>query len=655
MSLGEATTRRALLQGVMATGATLSLLTPGEAEACAPELLLPQDDPKPERRLAMLEAAREAYRYTYEKPNVRGVAMCELLPPTERPAWTWVLQVGQTLGEIHANEATTNEVPPEKLSRTGLKLCRSGTNAGALLLDLGHSIVVPNPKEGVAKSIEDFKGQFGMIPLPPIAEDFRSDASFCRMRVAGPNPAWMRRIDALPEDFGVTEEHARASLEAGDSLEAARAEGRLFLCAYPELLDLSPGGAPVPPPITLDYAADPAAWDRAYKEREAAYARCERRKTLVAPYALFARPKQGRSIVPVAIQLLPNGHAGASYPVLTPKDGMSWMRAKAMVAAADGTVHEAISHLALTHLVLEAFALAMHNQLAEHHPLHRLLAPHFVGTMLINEGADRSLVAPGSSVDELLIPTAGGSVQLAARGLKDFDFNATMFPNSLKARGLDDPATLPDYPYRDDGRLVWDAIQGWVRGYVERYYSSDAVVQADTELQGFVRELGQYRSESGGRRVGGGLRGVGEEGGVRTRDYLVSMLTQIIFNASAQHAAVNFPQAELMSFTPGMPLATYGPLPEPGDGSDEGALLQQLPTLATARRQLSNGWLLGSMRHTRLGSYSRGSFGDKEIQEGLARFQRELASVEQTISERNRERPHYPYLLPSLIPQATNI
>ena len=41
--------------------------------------------------------------------------------------------------------------------------------------------------------------------------------------------------------------------------------------------------------------------------------------------------------------------------------------------------------------------------------------------------------------------------------------------------------------HRDDGRLVWGALERWVTGYVRHYYPSDAEVGADAELQQFVR------------------------------------------------------------------------------------------------------------------------------------------------------------------------
>src|SRR5262249_58664645 len=46
-------------------------------------------------------------------------------------------------------------------------------------------------------------------------------------------------------------------------------------------------------------------------------------------------------------------------------------------------------------------------------------------------------------------------------------------------------------------------------------------------------------------------------GKIETLDELGSILTLAIFTASAQHAAVNFPQLPIMSFAPAFPLAAY--------------------------------------------------------------------------------------------------
>jgi arachidonate 15-lipoxygenase len=46
---------------------------------------------------------------------------------------------------------------------------------------------------------------------------------------------------------------------------------------------------------------------------------------------------------------------------------------------------------------------------------------------------------------------------------------------------------------------------------------------------------------------------------------LTDLVTAIIFTASAQHAALNFPQEQLESYAPAVPLAIYRPPPKAGE------------------------------------------------------------------------------------------
>jgi arachidonate 15-lipoxygenase len=263
-------------------------------------------------------------------------------------------------------------------------------------------------------------------------------------------------------------------------------------------------------------------------------------------------------------------------------------------------------------------------------------------------------------VDKLLLPTIGGCIQLTGKAVQGLDFNASMFPKQLAARGVDGD-TLAAYPYRDDGRLVWAAIERWVRSYVEHCYASNDAVAADGELQAFVRQVGQYQAaDAAGRAVGGGIKGVGEDGGqVATREYLVQMITQIVWNGSAQHAAVNFPQAGPMVYAPAFPLTLMKAMPA-GRRCEEADYLAMLPHERPTRIQLFILELLGGVHHTKLGHYPGGPldtshFGPGALAALEKAFRQDLAGIESTIQDRNRTRLDYPYLLPSQIPQSINI
>jgi arachidonate 15-lipoxygenase len=458
---------------------------------------------------------------------------------------------------------------------------------------------------------------FQLISLPAVSQNFQEDAVFAAMRVAGPNPLVIERVKAPDTRLPITEEQYQSVMGALDSLAKSVAEGRLYLA---------------------DYSVFDGAVDGSFPAAQ---------KFNYAPLALFAVPPGGQSLVPVAIQCAPQ--PGPDNPIFLPRDGDNWLIAKTIVQIADANFHEAVSHLGRTHLFIEPFVIATHNQLSPTHPLSVLLMPHFEGTLAINDAAQRLLIAPFSPTDRLLSGSIDQSRLFAIRAAQSYQLNVNTLtlPQMLARRGVDDTNCLPDYPYRDDALLIWAAISQWVEDYVSHYYSFDAAVQGDTELQNWVAELVAHD--------GGRLNNVGAANRISKRSQLVELVTVICFTASGQHAAVNYPQAATMTYTPAAPLAGYAPFPVTLKGSSEGDLLKFLPPLEMAKLQLDILYLLGSVYFTRLGDYGNDYFTDPVIQNYLAKFKQELIKIEEEITERNKKRTPYEFLLPSKIPQSINI
>jgi arachidonate 15-lipoxygenase len=421
----------------------------------------------------------------------------------------------------------------------------------------------------------------------------------------------------------VTEEQYQAVMGATDSLQSAIAQGRVYLADY-AILDGALNGT---------YGTQP-----------------QIQKYLYAPLAMFAVPSNDdphRLLRPVAIQC---GQNPADYPVITPSTGeYAWLMAKTIVQVADANFHEAVSHLARTHLLIEPFVISTHRQLPSDHPLFKLLVPHFQGTLAINNAAQAFLVAPKGGVNGLLGSTIDNSRVLAVKGLQARGFNADMLPRRLKERGVDDPSALPVYPYRDDGLLVWEAIRDWVEAYLGLYYPSDEAVKSDRPLQNWAQELVAFD--------GGRLQdfGEGERSAIETLAYLIDAVTMIIFSASAQHAAVNFPQNGIMSFAPAMPTAGYEVAKAIGAQTTAKDWFELLPPLEQAQSQLNLLYLLGSVHFTKLGDYEDDYFTDSKIVEPLKAFQKRLTEIDGIIDRRNLNRPDYDYLKPLNIPQSINI
>ncbi|MEH1949805.1 MAG: lipoxygenase family protein [Nostoc sp.] len=498
------------------------------------------------------------------------------------------------------------------LKENGLVILRDALNRIINLLYEGQPT-------GHATSLKDYENLFPVIGVPGIAKTHQEDEVFAYMRVAGYNPVTIARVNTLGDRFPVTDEHYQAVMGTDDSLAAAGLEGRLYLADY-KILDGAVNG-------TFPHE----------------------QKYLYAPLALFALPKGSdptRLLRPIAIQC--GQTPGPDYPIVTPNSGKySWLFAKTIVQIADANYHEAVTHLARTHLFVGVFAIATARQLPLTHPLRILLHPHFDSTLAINDAAQRILIAPGGGVDRLLSSSIDNSRVLAVLGLQSYGFNSAILPKQFQQRGVDDPNLLPVYPYRDDALLVWDVIHQWVADYLNLYYTTDEDIQKDTALQAWAAEIPAYD--------GGRIPDFGEDGSIKTRNYLIDATTLIIFTASAQHAAVNFPQKDFMSYAAAIPMAGYLPASTLKREVTEQDYLNLLPPLDQAQRQYNLLSLLGSVYYNRLGDYQQGYFTDQKVKPLLQAFQSNLQQVEDTIKQRNLHRPPYEYLLPSKIPQSINI
>lgn len=624
---------------------------------------LPQNDNprQQQQRRDQLSAAGTKYQWTDQVGSLPGVPLAKAVPSGDRPTIAWLLDVAEIALDIVANQLLVkisggdrmlaksggqallahlddmrstvasirreHETPDDSVLRVALHAAEALAGLHRIRLnaqlDALQALVETNYLDAsIARSLEQYRKLFISLPLPAIANQFMQNETFARMRVAGPNSMLLQGIAQLPQAFPLSNAQYQQVM-AGDDLTAALGERRIYLLDYAELATLVPG--------TTNGA----------------------QKYLNLPLALFAVPKGASSLVPVAIQI---GQDPTKFPIVLRADSnadpnwWTWQSACTAVQAAEGNYHELFVHLARTHLVIEAFAVATQRQLAPEHPLNALLLPHFEGTLFINNAAAGSLIAAGGPIDKIFAGTIVSTQQTASDDRLAFDFYAQMLPTNLKVRAVDDAVALPDYPYRDDALLVWNAIHGWAHAYVAVYYLTDADVSADYELGAWTAELQNQ----------GKIKGFIA---ISSRAQLVDVLTMIMFTASAQHAAVNFPQRTLMSFAPAITGAAWAPTPVNKPG--EAQWLQLLPPMPEAQQQLNTLWLLGSVHYRPLGDYRLNDwpypewFRDPRINGKagpLQQFQAALNVIDAQIDQRNLQRAvPYEYLKPSLIPTSINI
>ena len=636
--------------------------------------LLPQND-NSTARIQEIEKQRQNYEWSYY-PDLKGTPMVKNLPEHEQPfdKPEWVRDAVSVILRVFGNQSLEDFLTGSSyfkfilygITTWSYRFINDLTNSRFLLWLLKrlkpllrslylrrelssqkittidpeiNSQTYQTPNATIAEtSFKPYQDLFQIIYLPCISDRFQEDRAFAAHRVAGPNPLVIERVrDRLPANFPVTDRQYQAVMGQEDSLSQAIEDKRLYIADYKIFDGIKAGDFPP-----------------------------QYQKHLCAPLALFAVPQAdncSQSLVPVAIQC---HQSSSENPIFTPpppgtpvSQRWSWLIAKTIVQIADANYHELISHLGRTHLSIEPFIIATARELAPNHPLGILLRPHFEGTLFINHAATVGLIDKEGIVDATLGGTLEESLRITLEGVRGypFSFNDSMLPKFFELRGVDDVTKLPDYPYRDDAMLIWDAIHQWVENYLSVYYQSDRDVVEDSELQRWFESL---IADDGGRMTGFGESNSSAGFDLRSRAYLVDAVTLIIFTSSVQHAAVNFSQATYMSYSPNMPFAGYHPAPKQATGATKDDYFNLIPPLEPAEAQMNITYTLGSVYYTQLGQYQNKNeppyFSDRNIHQPLKAFQHRLREIETIIQDRNAVRPtFYSFLFPSKIPQSINI
>ncbi|MFI5782506.1 lipoxygenase family protein [Nocardia sp. NPDC051570] len=640
--------------------------------------LLPQHDPNPAPRAGELVRLQSKYVWTEDANFVHGVPMAASLSLEDYPTLEWLTITLQQQYDVISNimvalsrhfnhlagdllqplvdqlaglQATLDNVartvapvvggpvfhPLDPVARGAEFLAMQTAETALRTLDqIRDGLFITLRKMfdspgtgnfGTPEGVERYRLLYATLPVPAIADVIHDDQVFARMRVAGPNPMVLRQVrDSLPANFPLDNRGYQSVMGPGDSLSAAISQSRLYLADYAELGPMASESA------TYKLLTGPG-----YN---------------TAPMAAFAVPAGGGELQAVAIQC--GQDPGRHVMFLRPDPGAAdrywgWQMAKTVVQVADFNHHEMFSHLARTHLVTEAFCVATRRHLGVNHPLNVLLTPHFEGSLFINELATYLILAPELTGDLILAAQLDDIIAGAGQARLGWDFYENMPPSEFSARGVD--GAQLQYPYRDDALLIWTTIHDWADGYIRTYYQSDGDVRDDFELTAWADEIAGTGKVKGFRRID-------------TSEQLADVVAMIIFTASAQHAAVNFPQKTVMEYPPFSAGIASAPPPSDLTGNTEPDWVRMLPPLLTAIAQLYTLDSLGSVLYRPLGDYRTNhppfpnAFDDPRIVGPggpLEQFRSALQAVEATINDRNSGRDPYTYLLPSRIPTSTNI
>ncbi|KAJ3673639.1 hypothetical protein LUZ60_005631 [Juncus effusus] len=470
------------------------------------------------------------------------------------------------------------------------------------------------------------------------------DDEFARQMVAGINPVNIERLKVFPpvsqldpalygpQESAITEDHIASHLN-GLTVQQAMEDGKLFIQDYHD--------------IYLPFV------DRINK--------IDGRKTYATRTIFFLGPSG--TLKPIAIELgLPPVQPGGLRPskVLTPPCDATtnwlWMLAKAHVNSNDAGVHQLVNHWLRTHAVMEPFILAAHRQLSAMHPVYKLLHPHMRYTLEINALARQSLINADGVIESCFTP-GPYVMEISASYYKHFwRLDQETLPADLIRRGVAvEDSTKPhgirllieDYPYANDGLLLWSSICKWVDSYVSLYYPNSSQVLADSELQSWYHESVHVGHAD--------LKDKPWWPKLASPSDLSSLLSTLIWLSSAQHAALNFGQYPLGGYVPSRPPLLRRLLPEedsneynefladphrfflstmPGvlEATKFMAVVDTLSTHSPDEEYLGEDW----SQTTPWTSDERAIFLQKEFADSICRAEQEIAKRNSDPDKRNR-------------------
>ncbi|XP_059645523.1 linoleate 13S-lipoxygenase 3-1, chloroplastic [Cornus florida] len=496
---------------------------------------------------------------------------------------------------------------------------------------------LPFPKT-VTKIQETSQGGLLKYDIPKILSKDKfawlRDDEFGRQAVAGVNPVNIERLEVFPpvskldheiygpQESALKEEHILGNLN-GMTVQQALDENKLFMVdhhdAYLPFLDRI---------NALDG-----------------------RKSYATRTIFFLTPLGTLKPIAIELSLPPAGPSSRSKSVITPPvdatNNWKWQLAKAHVCSNDAGVHQLVNHWLRTHACLEPFILAAHRQMSAMHPIFKLLDPHMRYTLEINALARQNLINADGVIESCFTP-GRYCMEISAAAYKNFwRFDLEGLPADLIRRGMAVPDStqphglkllLEDYPYAADGLLIWGSIENWVRTYVTHYYPDAALIRNDRELQAWYSESinvghADLRHESWWPSLCNG-------------DDLVSILTTIIWLASAQHAALNFGQYPYGGYVPNRPPLMRRLIPEENDpeyavflNDPQKYFLCALPSLLQSTKFMAVVDTLSthSPDEEYIGERHQPSIwsGDAEMVEAFYGFSAEIGRIEKEIERRN--------------------
>ncbi len=543
---------------------------------------------KSKNRKDDLRHMQSKYEYAYEYANT--IAVVRKLPCREFPGLNYFFRGGMNILKL------TPSIPSLLVTIFRYLL-------GKPLKNYRDYIFYPNSPQ----------------PNPDLIDNFQQDLSFGLQRVMGVNPVVIRAVtkqQALPEKISETEIHRIFNEQINElDYQSAVDKKRVYFLDYAALdvLQQNPG--------QIDGG---------------------RKQYITTPIVVLFQQPDGM-LKPIAIQLYQTN--GTGNPIYTAKDGNHWLAAKTFTQIADGNHHILYTHATRIHYVMEAIIMASHRQLHKSHPLHILLDPHLQYTLNVNHQHTflKNRKGRPGRFGEIFAGDYDATTQCMADAMTSYNFKETAFPNDIANRKVDNPELF--YPYRDDGILLWEAIQNFAKEYVNLYYKSDLDIIEDFEIQAWANDIS---AEDRGRIPGFPTL-------FESRHELAETVGHFIFLCTSYHSCIHFNQYKYPGFVPNMPYSAYIPAPTGKDNKVDAAELFKIQPAFRAANTQTWTYFMTNFQVNQIGQYDLNPF-DQEAHEVIHRYQKKLEEIEEKIVQNNNKRPFsYDRMMPSNTPNGVTV
>ena len=199
---------------------------------------------------------------------------------------------------------------------------------------------------------------------------------------------------------------------------------------------------------------------------------------------------------------------------------------------------------------------------------------------------------------------------------------------------------IKDYPFANDGLMLWDALLEWMTEYVHHYYPDEKAIKNDKELKAWWKEIMEKGHPDKKKEAGWPA--------LKTPKDLIQIVSTIAWVGCGHHSAVNFIQYAHAGYFPSrpsiartnMPTEDLDQIPEEFINNPESVLLEAFPSVAQASTVAQTMLILSahSPDEEYIGSKIEAAWEENPIiAKAFQKFKGRLDNLDKSIDEKNED------------------